>query len=79
MNKKLSTKELLIVGVCLIILGDLAGSYLGSAGGLLSGLVVLGGFICLLVAPFNIKKRNNGKIDSSKQISSISRKWGDLE
>lgn len=79
MNKKLSTKELLIVGVCLIILGGLAGSYLGSAGGLLSGLVVLGGFICLLVAPFNIKKRNNGKIDSSKQISSISRKWGDLE
>lgn len=79
MNKKLSAKELLIIGVCLIILGSLADSYLDSVGDLLSVSLLLCGFICLLVAPFNIKKRNNGKIDSSKQISSTSRKWGDLE
>ena len=52
MNKKLSARELVTVGVCLIILGGLAGGYLGR-------LLVLGGLICLLVAPFSKTKHNS--------------------
>ncbi|GEM_PF-4666033 len=58
-NKKLSARELVTVGVCLIILGGLAGGYLGSIGSLISGLLVLGGLICLLIAPFSKTKHNS--------------------
>ena len=78
-NKKLNARELVTVGVCLIILGGLAGGYLGSIGSLISGLLVLGGLICLLVAPFSKTKHNSEKPYSKEQETPVSRKRGDLK
>jgi hypothetical protein len=78
MNKRLTAKELLIIGICLIILAGLTGN-LGSAGRSVSALLLVGGFICIVATPFNIKKRDSKKDVSKDSKTSASRDWKDLE
>lgn len=75
MNKKLNAKELLIIGICLVILCGLVGNISPGFGGLL----LVGGLICIIAAPFNIKKRSSEKDNSKKGKSSSGRDWEDLE
>lgn len=64
MNKALGAKELVIVGLCLLLLTGLTSS----------PILLIGSIICFIAAPFSRKK----KVKKSSEKPN-SRNWGDLE
>ena len=77
MNKRLSGKDLFIIGVCLLILSGLI-NHLGNIGSLISMAFSVGGLVCLIAAPFNL--RNKNKANTKQPIHEVpTRNWGDLD
>lgn len=64
MNKALGAKELVIIGLVLLLLTGFTSS----------PILLVGAIICFIAAPFSIKKK--AKKTSEKTDS---RNWGDLE
>ncbi len=64
MNKALGAKELVVIGLVLLLLTGLTSS----------PILLVGAIVCFIVAPFSIKKK--AKKSSEKPDS---RDWGDLE
>ena len=64
MNKSLGAKELVIIGLILLLLTGFTSS----------PIFLVGAIVCFVVAPFSIKKKSKKSSDKSD-----SRNWGDLE
>lgn len=64
MNKALGAKELIIIGLCLLLLTGLTSS----------PLFLIGSIACFIAAPFS-KKKKVKKVSEK----SASRDWGDLK
>ncbi len=74
MNKKLNAKDLIIVGVCLLLLTGLTGSAGGILGGIVSPALLIGSIAAFVAAPFS---RNKNK--EAEEKNKEPRSWGDLE
>lgn len=74
MNKKLSAKDLIIIGGCLLLLTGLTGSAGGILGGIVSPALLIGSIAAFIAAPFSRNKNNKDKKKDTKP-----RSWGDLE